>query len=545
MKKQAIVSLVLALIFLFSAFGVQAETDTDRMYGDIDGDNVIGVFDYILVKRHCLGTFKMGKLQSLSADVNEDDGIDALDYLMLKRHCLRDFEVKGAIVVAQLVADSQDAAVMKANTTELQSCVDRANANGGGTVYLPAGNFYFSYQRLNDREYNEFVCMPKDNVTVIGEGRDTVLYPVGRTQRGLDMFYFNEYADSDFTNPQYLINADFRDFDIDGINAVTASYTSAGKGFMINLFRDCDYDNIVVRNTDGTGFGIDCPINCTITNCEAYNCGKAATTNSVGASGFGIGTGYSEDESMIIDNCYAEGNMKFGFFFEHQGRFNSIEKPNKYLASKAEGYIVSNCTAKNNFIDFGGELAHDVTYKSCTVPADTTSSSPISFRNHSVRCYVEDMDVKARFTDVADPSLEYYDAVYWAVNAGITNGNTPTTFGTSSPCTIAHAITFLFRLAGYPNDLVLTGVKEATFYEDSLKWAIRMGMVTESTDVTQNCTTNDLCKFMWIYVGQPYASGSYVQHVNWAIKEGIVPGYPWGNVTRVDLATMFYSYFGR
>ena len=135
------------------------------------------------------------------------------------------------------------------------------------------------------------------------------------------MFYFNNYKDSGFNSVNYdisslvnvsyvdssgqivnwenqtvyLINADFSDFVIDGdsvrggIATAGGQYLTDGKGFMINLFSNCDWNNVVVKNTDATGFGVDCPINSTIRNCKAINCGKAATTSDNGASGFGIG----------------------------------------------------------------------------------------------------------------------------------------------------------------------------------------------------------------------------------------------------------------
>ena len=49
------------------------------------------------------------------------------------------------------------------------------------------------------------------------------------------------------------------------------------------------------------------------------------------------------------------------------------------------------------------------------------------------------------FTDVA-PDAYYYDAVLWAVDAGVTNGLTPTTFGPDAVCTRAQVVTFLYRL---------------------------------------------------------------------------------------------------
>ncbi|MBO4452464.1 MAG: right-handed parallel beta-helix repeat-containing protein, partial [Clostridia bacterium] len=482
--------------------------------GDPSLDNKVTATDYLMVKRAVLETYILSAVQNPRADADGNGKVETVDYVMLKRCCLGTYELdrgvpdfsEGNCITPALIPESRTDKDMASNTAELQRCVNIMNEKGGGTVHLPAGTFYFSTQGKNRRGTEDYVCMPKDNVLIIGQGRDTTLCPVGDTPRGLDMFYYNEYADSGFNNPVYLINADFRDFNIDSTLTHAAQYTSAGKGFMFNLFRDCDFDNIICRNTDGTGFGVDCPINCTITNCEAYGCGKAATLPTVGASGFGIGTGYSEDETILIDNCYAEGNKKFGFFFEHQGRFN----PTKYTATKLKDCKVTNCVAKNNYNDFGGELSIDITYINCRVPADSTSDSATAFRHHSIRSRLVGCHIEVLFEDVQDESAYYYTPVYWAVDNGITTGSGANKFAISSNCLRAQALVFLYRIAGLPGDLILGNTGEATYYEDALRWAKKAGIYElEDSEVTQGCATDEFVTYMWKFAGSPDAEGSY------------------------------------
>ena len=52
-----------------------------------------------------------------------------------------------------------------------------------------------------------------------------------------------------------------------------------------------------------------------------------------------------------------------------------------------------------------------------------------------------------RFTDVPEGAY-YYDAVYWAVENGVTVGATATTFAPVAVCTRAQAVTFLYRAQG-------------------------------------------------------------------------------------------------
>ncbi|MGN0527095.1 MAG: S-layer homology domain-containing protein, partial [Acutalibacteraceae bacterium] len=53
------------------------------------------------------------------------------------------------------------------------------------------------------------------------------------------------------------------------------------------------------------------------------------------------------------------------------------------------------------------------------------------------------------FTDVKSGDY-YYDAVLWAVDNGITNGTSATTFSPDMICTRAQIVTFLWRSQGMP-----------------------------------------------------------------------------------------------
>lgn len=240
------------------------------------------------------------------------------------------------------------------NSIILQSLIDTMIY--GGTIYIPSGEYMFAEM---DELYLGSRCIKmRSNISIIGAG-DTVLMPVGESNGGLNMFYFNDLVDSGI--PNYLENCSFENFTIDSCNTSTNMYTSAGKGFMFNLYKNCRWNNVIVKNTDGTGFGMDCPIDCSMANCVAINCGKAATRDDGGASGFGIGFGYAENENMIITNCYASGNMKFGFFFEHQG----IYTPSLYRAEISGDFVVQDCAADENYYNYGGISAMNVTYEDC------------------------------------------------------------------------------------------------------------------------------------------------------------------------------------
>lgn len=465
------------------------------------------------------------------------------------------------------------------NTKYLQGLIDLAQINS--IIHIPKGTYYFASSGANVRRVEEYVIKCRSNITIEGEGTKTILKPYGKTKLsvgGIDMFYFNNYMD--YNDATYLENVHFRNFVIDGNEAKGAIYNSSGKGFMINLYKNCSWDNILVKNTDGTGFGMDCPINSTIKNCVAMNCGKAAKSTSPGASGFGIGTGYSNNESIQISNCISLGNKKFGIFFEHQGRFDSIIN-GKYKATEGKAFIVSDCVASGNMYDFGGVRANDVIYKDCIsnysyTNVNVTNVSAIHFEDMSRRIKIENCKVSQKFIDVPNKSVYYYEPVYWALNKGITDGTSKITFSPQQECTKAQAIMLLWRMAERKGEVVYSSgqalnkqfenvyddVPSDASYVDAVKWAKEEGIIdAESKNFYPNevCTRKMFINLLWKYAGKPKVEfkhkftdvkqwAEYEKSVNWAVSQGILKGTtattfsPDKFCTRAEVITFLYRY---
>ena len=111
---------------------------------------------------------------------------------------------------------------------------------------------------------------------------------------------------------------------------------------------------------------------------------------------------------------------------------------------------------------------------------------------------------KNPFTDV--PAGSYYeDAVIWAVDKGITTGTSATTFNPNGICTRAQAVTFLWRAAGSPaaksSAMPFADVKAGSYYYDAVLWAVENGITKGNSDTMfspdATCTRAQIVTFLY------------------------------------------------
>ena len=107
------------------------------------------------------------------------------------------------------------------------------------------------------------------------------------------------------------------------------------------------------------------------------------------------------------------------------------------------------------------------------------------------------------FTDVK-PGSYYCDAVLWAVENGITNGTSATTFSPDATCSRAQIVTFLWRshkspAAGTANPFA--DVAAGVYYADAVLWAVEKGVTTGTSATTfspeDNCTRGQIVTFLY------------------------------------------------
>ena len=149
----------------------------------------------------------------------------------------------------------------------------------------------------------------------------------------------------------------------------------------------------------------------------------------------------------------------------------------------------------------------------------------------------------------------------------MTNGTTNTTFSPNASCTRAQMVTFLWRAAGSPEPVAksnpFTDVNEDAYYFKALLWAIENGITNGTTATTFSpdaaCTRGQMAAFLYRSAKTPDVSGSasftdvteddyFSDAVVWAAQEGITNGTtattfsPYSNCTRGQMVTFLYRY---
>ena len=177
------------------------------------------------------------------------------------------------------------------------------------------------------------------------------------------------------------------------------------------------------------------------------------------------------------------------------------------------------------------------------------------------------------FEDVDHLSSESREAIDWAVKGGITTGTSDTTFSPDKICTRGQIVTFLYRAAGSPAvpEYEISGrftdVRPGAYYADAVTWAVESGITNGKTATTfapdETCSRAQIVTFLyrWNQVltdaeeTQPVQlfddvkpGAYYAAPVTWAAQEGVTSGLsarffgPSRPCTRAQAVTFLYRY---
>ena len=168
------------------------------------------------------------------------------------------------------------------------------------------------------------------------------------------------------------------------------------------------------------------------------------------------------------------------------------------------------------------------------------------------------------FRDVSKRSY-YYDAVTWAVENGVTDGTGSNTFSPDKACTRAEIVTFLWRAAGKPaaksSVNPFTDVSSSAYYYDAVLWAVEVG-ITQGTSATtfspdKTCSRAEAVTFLYRAANGKASSGTvpftdvpanayYKDAVLWAVAENVTQGTgsstfsPDKTCSRAEIVTFLY-----
>ena len=179
--------------------------------------------------------------------------------------------------------------------------------------------------------------------------------------------------------------------------------------------------------------------------------------------------------------------------------------------------------------------------------------------------FMEDNSVLNFFYDVPNDAF-FYEAVKWAVKSGVTNGLTETMFGPYEPCTRAQIVTFLWRAAGSPEPKAMSSfadVPASTYYAKAVAWAIENGITNGMTETTfapdATCTRGQGVTFLYRALKGSAGGGAnftdvksdtfYADAVNWAVANNVTNGTsdttfsPNDNCTRGQIVTFLWRLY--
>ena len=228
--------------------------------------------------------------------------------------------------------------------------------------------------------------------------------------------------------------------------------------------------------------------------------------------------------------------------------------------------VLPNRTATYTFtVSYKGDANHEEASAKCEVSVTRRYSSPSTPVTPEPEPTPEET---VKFADVSI-SVYYYDAVKWAVDKDVTNGLTDTMFGPYESCTRTQIVTFLWRAAGSPEPRTassFTDVPASAYYAKAVAWAVENGITNGMTETTfapnATCTRGQSVTFLYRAL-KGTASGSanftdvkpdafYADAINWAVANNVTNGTsnttfsPNADCTRAEIVTFLYrAYQGK
>ena len=326
----------------------------------------------------------------------------------------------------------------------------------------------------------------------------------------------------------------------------------AGDNYGTGTISNCYYLNIIAK---GVGNGTDDPVSCTL---------KQMTQQDTF-----VGFDFDTVWTMAGNEDYLYPELQdVPMQFEKELASISVTPPTKteYLEGKEQLDVTGGklTLTYNNETTEVIDLTADMVsgFDNTKVGKQTLT---VTYQGKTTTFEVEIIAVTVPFRDV-DKDAYYAAAVDWAVSNEITNGTSDSTFSPDEGCTRAQVVTFLWRAAGKPDpassESPFSDVKEGAYYYSAVLWAVEKGITNGTSDTTfspdDTCTRAQIVAFLWRYEEQPAPAGTsnpfadvrtsayFGSAVLWAVERGITNGTsattfaPEDTCTRAQVVTFLY-----
>ena len=282
------------------------------------------------------------------------------------------------------------------------------------------------------------------------------------------------------------------------------------------------------------------------------------------------GINYNHNVDYVTFDQSAVNSLNEGVLYNGYSGFSAVKATDKFYYTTTNSYT-QNALSDVTFRASTYAKAGTTVYIPFTIYAKLGTSNVISKQVEGTVAIK--IAQTMNFADVK-PADYFYNPVKWAVNKNITKGTSATTFSPYKTCTRAEIVTFLWRDAGSPmpttsrHPFTDVSYSMGSDFYNAILWANQNGITAGTTTTTfspnKTCTRAEIVTFLWRYAKKPVGYGSnnpftdvnktdyapYYDAILWAVSKGITTGSttttfsPNGTCTRGEAVTFLYRFEG-
>ena len=282
------------------------------------------------------------------------------------------------------------------------------------------------------------------------------------------------------------------------------------------------------------------------------------------------GINYNHNVDYVTFDQSAVNSLNEGVLYNGYSGFSAVKATDKFYYTTTNSYT-QNALSDVTFRASTYAKAGTTVYVPFTIYAKLGTSNVISKQVEGTVAIK--IAQTMNFADVK-PTDYFYNPVKWAVNKNITKGTSATTFSPYKTCTRAEIVTFLWRDAGSPmpttsrHPFTDVSYSMGSDFYNAILWANQNGITAGTTTTTfspnKTCTRAEIVTFLWRYAKKPVGYGSnnpftdvnktdhapYYDAILWAVSKGITTGSttttfsPNGTCTRGEAVTFLYRFEG-